>query len=72
MLQVSVASGVGTGTWSREQLARVSQERSLDVLEDVSFGNDSAAGRADVEGVSGVVVPHVVDGVDERGAADLW
>lgn len=32
----------------------------LDVLEDVAFGEDVAAG-ADFEGVAGVVVPVVVD-----------
>jgi len=72
VLEVGLASSVSTGVWASEEFALVLEERSLDVLEDVSFGDDAGAGRADVEGVAGVVVPHVVDSVDKGGASDLW
>ena len=57
-----VAAGlVGGGGGRGEQLsADGGLDDGVDVLEDVAFGEDVAAG-ADFEGVAGVVVPVVVD-----------
>ena len=66
------AGGVGAGVGAGEELAGggVGVERGLDVLEDVALG-DGLAARVDLEGVAGVVVPVVVDGVEEGVAGDL-
>ena len=66
--EVSLAGGAGSSR--SKQLAGVGEKRSLDVVEGVSFGDDVDA-RADVEGVAGVGVPVVVDGVEERARGDL-
>lgn len=71
MAQVRLALGVGAGVRAAEQLARVPVlDRRVDVLEDVSLGEDHAAG-VDLEGVARVVVPVVVDGVEDGVAGDL-
>jgi hypothetical protein len=59
--QVRGANLVGGGVGGGEELAGDGGlGDGLDVLEDVSFGDDVGAG-ADLEGVAGVVVPVVVD-----------
>lgn len=59
--QVRGADLVGGGVGRGEELAGDGGlGDDLDVLEDVSFGDDIGAG-ADLEGVAGVVVPVVVD-----------
>ena len=68
MSEASLASGAGSSR--RKQLAGVSEKRSLDVVEGVSLSDNVHAG-ADVESVSGVGVPVVVDGVEERAGGDL-
>ena len=62
------ADGIRAGGRAPEELARVLQQRGLDVLEDVALGDDVGAV---VEGVARVGVEVVVDGVDEGVAADL-
>lgn len=71
MSQVGLANSIGGSIWRCEELAVVLQKWGLDVLENVAFGDDTRAGAADVEGVAGVLVPHVVDGVEEGGASNL-
>lgn len=72
VLQVGLASSVSTGAWAGKKLSNILQERGLDVLENVAFSDNTGAGGTDVEGVAGVVVPHVVNGVNECCSADLW
>lgn len=68
--QTSLANGIRTRARAAEELALVLEQRGLDVLEDVSLCDDHCT-RAVVEGVAGVCVEVVVDGVDERVAARL-
>lgn len=73
MFQVSSAGGVGTCAWCREEFTRVgAQQRSLDILEDIAFSYDSASRAGDIERVAGVIVPHVVDSVEQGSTCDLW
>ncbi|KAI3481829.1 hypothetical protein L1887_55537 [Cichorium endivia] len=66
------ADGVGAGVRGGEDLAAggAGVDGRGHVLEDVAFGDDGGAG-ADFEGVAAVGVPVVVDGVEERVAADF-
>lgn len=72
MAEVRWADGVGSGARAREELT--SEARCLEwcsyILEDVAFSDDLAAS-TDFEGVSGVIVPVVVDGVEKGVSADL-
>ena len=70
--EVRRADGVSRGARAGEELAGEAGglDRSNDVLEDVALG-DGLAARVDLEGVAGVVVPVVVDGVEEGVAGDL-
>lgn len=69
MAEVVLACGAGSSR--SEELASVGEERGLDVVESIALSDDLGAG-TDVEGVAGVGVPVVVDGVEERAAGHLW
>jgi hypothetical protein len=72
MAEIRRAHSIGGGAGAREELT--SEARFLEwcshILEDVAFSDDLAAS-TDFEGVSGVIVPVVVDGVEKGVSADL-
>lgn len=71
MAESGGAGCVGAGAWTGEELAGESGLNGCsDVLEDVALGHNLGA-RADLEGMTGIVIPVVVNGVEEGVAADL-
>lgn len=71
MSQVRLADGVGASARAAEQPPGVpALDRRLDVLEDVALSDDHAA-VVNLKGVARVIVPEVVDGVEEGVAGDL-
>jgi hypothetical protein len=69
--EVFAASSVGGGGWCGEEFAaHGSVEDGWNVLENVTFSKDVST-LTDLESVSAVVVPVVVDGVEESVSLDL-
>lgn len=70
--EVRRADGVSRGARAGEELAGEAGglDRSNDVLEDIALGDDLATG-TNLESVAGVVVPVVVDDVEESVSTDL-
>lgn len=71
MSEVGRANGVGSIGWSSEELSdNWVLDNNWDVLEDVTLGDDVTTG-TDLESVSTVVVPVVVDSVEEGVSLNL-
>jgi hypothetical protein len=72
MAEVRRADSISSGAWACEELASEARclKRCSYVLENVAFGDDLATS-TNFEGMSGIIVPVVVDGVKKGVSADL-
>ena len=72
MSQICRASSISRRTWSREDFSVNRRLRdNRDVLEDIALSDDVGA-LANLKRVSAVVIPVVVDGMEEGVSLNLW